>query len=144
MIDTTALFTEDEPTLMSSQHSTGEEEHGFAGEHFVDEYLIEQWAEEGGPDAVVCTQCEEGLMDTLQGDPDMAACLNAYTEVRKRLADRAKGRGFWGPSKKGRGKDKKGKGGQFDFRPRKLLAQRILESNCRRCGACGHWKADAL
>ena len=140
--ETSALFTEDEPTLQSSHQPIGEEEHGFAGEHYVDEYLIEQWAEEGDPDAVVCMQFEEGVMDTLQGDPDMAACFNAYTDARKRLADRAKGRGFWGPSKKGQGKDRKGKGGRVDFRPRKPLAQRILESNCRRCGARGHWKAE--
>ena len=141
--DTTALFTEDEPQVTSSPPPVGEEEQGFVlGEHYVDEYLIEQWAEEGDPDAVVCMQFEEGVMDTLQGDPDMAACFNAYTDARKRLADRAKGRGFWGPSKKGFGKDRKGKGGRSNFRPRKPLAQRILESNCRRCGARGHWKAE--
>ena len=139
--DTTALFTEEETTLLSTTPFPGDEEYGFVGDS-VDDSTVEQMAEDGDPDAVVCMQFEEGLMDTLQNDPEMASCLNAYTEARKRLADKTKGRGFWTPSKKGFGKDRKGKGGRFDFRGRKPLAQRILESNCRRCGAKGHWKAE--
>ena len=49
---------------------------------------------------------------SLQSDPDVASCLNAYVDARKRLLDKAKGRGFWGPSKNNKGKGKgKFKGG---------------------------------
>ena len=41
-------------------------------------------------------------------------------------------------STKGKSKGK----GKGQWRPRKPLAQRILESECRRCGAKGHWKAE--
>ena len=139
--DTTALLTEEEPTLLTAPQYPIDDEFGFVGD-CMDDNIVEQMAEDGDPDAVVCMQFEEGLMETLQNDADMASCLNAYTEARKRLADKTKGRGFWTPVKKGFGKDRKGKSNRFDFRSRKPLAQRILESNCRRCGAKGHWKAE--
>ena len=89
-------------------------------------------------------QFEEHMIEALQGDKEVAACLNTYAEARRRLAEKNRNRGFWnvssGGSKgfsKGKGKSK-GKG----FRKRKPLAQRILESECRRCGAQGHWKAE--
>ena len=60
------------------------------------------------------------------------------------MSDRNRHRGFWspGPSQssakgfKGRGK------GKFVPRNRRPLAARILESECRRCGQRGHWKAE--
>ena len=101
---------------------------------------LESLAEEGDQDALACLQFEEGLIDILQSDRDTAVCLNAYLDARKRLNDRNKNRGFWNSGgKKGKGKSKGfGKG----FRPRKSLAQRILESECKRCFQKGHWKAE--
>ena len=68
--------------------------------------------------------------------------LSAYVDARKRLLEKAKGRGFWGPSKAFKGKGKgKNKGG-FKSNFRKPLAQRILDSTCRICHQKGHWKAE--
>ena len=81
-------------------------------------------------------QFEEGLIESVQNDPEMTAYLSTYTEARRKLTEKVKNRGFW-PIRKGKSKGKmmaKGKG----FR--KPLAQRIAESNCRRCGQRGHWK----
>ena len=101
---------------------------------------LESLAEEGDQDALACLQFEEGLIDVLQSDRDTALCLNAYLDARKRLNDRNKNRGFWNPGgKKGKGK---GKGSNKGFRFRKPLAQRILESECKRCFQKGHWKAE--
>ena len=141
--DTTTFFADEEPAMVMTgpTANVGDDEPTFFGDPMEDGQL-EQWAEDGDPDAIVCMQFEEGLVDTLHSDPDMAACMNVYVEARKRLTDKAKGCGFWNPSRKGFGKGRRGKGDRLEFRPRKPLAQRILESNCRRCGAKGHWKAE--
>ena len=97
---------------------------------------------EGDEDALVMSQFEEAIVESLQSDPEIASCLNAYADARRRLMDKAKGRGFWGPSKNNKGKGKgKNKGG-FKSQFRKPLAQRILESTCRICHQKGHWKAE--
>ena len=133
--DVNAVFDDEPATLFA------EEETAYVGEMW-DESEIP--FDENDPDAVVCMQFEDSLVDALQGDPDLAACYNTYVDARKRLSDRNKNRGFWFPNKgqstnvKGKFKGKSkgwGKG-------RKPLAQRILESECRRCGARGHWKAE--
>ena len=101
--------------------------------------------DETDADAVICMQFEDGLVDALQSDPDIAACYNTCLDAARRgLFDRNKNRGFWNSSKgsyssvKGKSKGR-GKGFQ---KGRKPLAQRILESECRRCGAKGDWKAE--
>ena len=132
--DSSTFYADEEPAMfMSTPATAGDEEPTFFGDPLDDGHL-EQWAEEGDADAVVCLQFEESLLDTLQSDPDMAACMNTYMEARKRLSDKAN---FWNPPRKGMGKGRKGKSDRFEFRPRKPLAQRVLESNCRRCGAKG-------
>ena len=133
--DVNAVFEDENPAFPA------EDETAYLGESYEDAEII---YDEGDPDAVVCMQFEESLVDALQADPDIAACYNSYLDARKRLTDRNKNRGFWGTSKgsyppgKGKGKGKN-KGFQ---KGRKPLAQRILESECRRCGARGHWKAE--
>ena len=125
-----------QPTL----HSQAEEnDHIFVGEH--EDSIIDAGVEEGDPDALICMQFEEAIIDVLQSDADTAACLTSYVEARKRLTDRNKNRGFWqGSNSKGSYKGGKGKG--KGKRARKPLAQRIMESECRRCGQVGHWKAE--
>ena len=89
-------------------------------------------AEEGDPDALICQQFEDAVVDVLQQDTETASRYMTYVEARKRLSDRNRNRGFWVPggnansSKgfKGRGK------GKFSGRSRKPLAARILESEC--------------
>ena len=113
-------------------------------------FMGETWDEseipydESDPDAMVCLQFEDSLVDALQGDQDLALCYNAYMDARKRLTDRNKNRGFWNSSK-GYHNSSKGKGrGKFKGanRFREPLSQRILKSECRRCGQRGHWKAE--
>eukprot|EP00435_Cladocopium_sp_Y103_P065321 s1727_g27.t1 len=126
-------------TLGTSQVS---DENVFVSE--TDDSFIEAMAEEGDPDALVCQQFEDAIVDVLQQDSETAACYLTYVEARRRLTDRNKSRGFWAPGgsqfsskgSKGRGK------GKFSGRSRKPLAARILDSECRRCGQKGHWKAE--
>ena len=118
-----------------------EDDVAFVGD-FWDEH--EPPLDDSDPDAIVCMQFEDSLVEALQSDGELAACYNTYLDARKRLTDRNKNRGFWGNSKgfsgsvKGKGKGK----GKWGSRFRKPLAQRILESECRRCGQKGHWKAE--
>lgn len=119
--DVNAVF-DDEPINMA-----GDEEHTFVHDT-SDDYGFDVLLEENDPDAIVCMQFEDSVIEALQADTELSACLNTYVEARKRLTERVKHRGFWGPSKgqsffKGRGK---GKGKSFG-RGRKPLAQRILE-----------------
>ena len=107
----------------------------------ADDVSLEKFLQEGDEDALVVQQWEDSLLETLQGDQEMASCLNTYLDARRRLSGKAKNRGFWpsqggGPKGKGRSKN------FFGQRFRKPLAQRILESECRRCGRKGHWKAE--
>lgn len=66
---------------------------------FSDDQAIEVFLAEGDEDALVMQQFEEALVETLQGDPDIAACLNTYVEARKKLQDKARSRGFWSSGK---------------------------------------------
>ena len=133
--DVNAVFDED------SGSGFPEDDHVFMGETWDESEIA---YDDNDPDAIVCMQFEESLVDALQSDADLAACYNTYLDARKRINDRSRNRGFWGNSKGSMSQNKgkaKGKGkGQFRFR--KPLAQRILESECRRCGAKGHWKAE--
>ena len=133
----TQVAVEEEAHLMSTGGAV-EEDNGIPWE--LDDGAIEALAEEGDPDAFVCIQFEEAIIDVLQSDPDTASCLTSYTEARQRLTDRNKSRGFWAP-KPGKGKKGRGKG-KFSGKGRKPLSVRIMESACRRCGQMGHWKAE--
>ena len=114
----------------------------FVASEMSEEGVFDVLIAEGDEDVLIIQQFEEAIVDSLQGDPEVAACLNAYVDARRRLLDKAKGRGFWGPTKSSKGKGKgKFKGG-FKSQFRKPLAQRILESTCRICHQKGHWKAE--
>ena len=39
---------------------------------------------EGDEDALIISQFEEALVDSLQNDPEVATCLNSYVEARKK------------------------------------------------------------
>ena len=112
-----------------------------------EEWVVDTLVAEGDEDAALIADFEAAVMETVQTDGELAAAYTAYQDARKRLADKARFRGFWpvgkNPSKgKGsgsfKGKSKgKGYGGQ-----RKTLQQKILASTCRLCGQKGHWKAE--
>ena len=110
-------------------------EEAFVSTEAEETLVFDAFLSEVDEDALLVQQYEDALIETLQGDAEVSACLNTYLEARRRLSEKARVRGFW---PKGRGKGKKGFGGKG----RKPLAQRILESECRRCGKKGHWKAE--
>lgn len=111
----------------------------------ISETVVDAFLAEGDDDAVILNQVEEALIDTLQNDQEMSTFMNTYMEARKRLSEKARSRGFWPVQGKGSWSSpggKKGKGKSPMMRPRKPLALRIAESNCRPCGKRGHWRAE--
>eukprot|EP00435_Cladocopium_sp_Y103_P052581 s1032_g16.t1 len=84
-----AVFDDD----TSSLHP--DDDHAFVGEAWDDSDL--QY-DESNPDAIVCMQFEESLVEALQCDPDLAACFNTYLDARRRISDKNKNRGFWIPT----------------------------------------------
>jgi hypothetical protein len=104
-----------------------DEETAYTGESWDDGDLV---YDESDPDAIVCLQFEDSILEALQGDMELAACFNTHMDARKRLQDQNKNRGFWGSSK-GHGYPQKGKGknkGKNSFRSRKPLAQSSKDS----------------
>lgn len=88
--DINAVLEEEVNTLSGSVSAT--DESVFVGE--TDDSFIESMAEEGDPDALVCQQLEDAIVDVLQQDAETAACYMTYVEARRRLTDRNK-RGSW-------------------------------------------------
>ena len=133
--DVNAVFDDD------TSWGPHDEDFAYVGESWDD---LDSAYDEGDADSLVCMQFEESIVEALQGDSEIAACYNAYLDARKRLTDRNRNRGFWNSSKGNQSNPKgKGKGkGKMNMRYRKPLSQRILESECRRCGVKGHWKAE--
>ena len=131
----TANVIEEEET------GTQQDDEAFFQEHWDEESAL--IFDETDQDVLVVQQFEDSLVEVLQSDPETAACFHSYMEARRRIAEKNKNRGFW-PTKgsSGKGKSK----AKFSFKGfgkgRKPLSQRILESECRRCGQKGHWKAE--
>jgi len=108
-----------------------------------EDQLVDWFSQEGDQDALLISQFEDMVIETLQNDSETAAALNAYVEARNRLLFKAKSRGFWSNNQqkgKGKGKGKGSKSGHTSFQRRPSLAQRIAESTCRICNQKGHWK----
>ena len=118
------------------------DETAYTMEEEFDEDWIDTLVQEGDEDAILITEYEGAMSDTLQDDRELAVALNAYSEARRRLSERFRNRGFW-PIKpsKGKGKNFSKNKGKFSG-GRKSLQDRILNSRCRICGKLGHWKAD--
>lgn len=137
----TRLKTYDQSAFHTEDLPEGDET-AFAMEDELDDDLIETLLQEGDEDAILVSEYESAINDTLQDDQELAVALNAYADARRRLSERFRNRGFWPiRSSKGRGKGSfKGKsklGGG-----RKSLQDRILSSRCRICNKLGHWKAE--
>eukprot|EP00434_Breviolum_minutum_P005586 symbB.v1.2.004926.t1/scaffold281.1/size241006/7 len=132
--DQEAFITEEAESTSQDIFATQEDDH--------EEEYLEALLQEGDDDAVLITEYETAINDTIQDDPELATALNAYADARRRLSERFRNRGFWpvknygksGGKGKGYGKGK-GKGG------RRTLQDRILSSRCRICNKMGHWKA---
>jgi hypothetical protein len=122
-------------------------------EDMEEEIFLQSLLEAGDEDAVIINDFEEAILTACQESAALAPCFASYQEARQCLRDKAKSRGFWPlGSGKGRTKGKKGKFGasgkgnmssnqQANFR-RRSLADRIANSNCRKCGQPGHWKRE--
>ena len=134
--------TYDSQTLLadSANSDDGDNDIYAAEVDFLDDSSwVASLTQEGDPDAILVSEYETALSETVQEDNELASCYNAYVEARHRLTERFKSRGFWpikgkGKTGKGFGKGKKGS--------KKSLEQRILSSTCRLCGQRGHWKAE--
>lgn len=117
-------------------------------EEWEEEQAFQALLEWGDEDATFVSEFEDSMIDTIQESAELAACYNTYLEARTRLREKAKARGFWGPTSNtpGKGKGKKGKGqfGKGKSMPGKpkSLAERIATSACRKCGQYGHWKRE--
>lgn len=128
-------FTQDDNDV---DWSTGETElHPIYHAAVMEDYAYDILQNEGDEDALIISQFEDQVLETLQNDPEVSSCFNVYLEARKRLSEKIKHRGFWTPSKgyKGRGK---GKGKPFFGR--RTLEQRIATSRRKICNQVGHWK----
>eukprot|EP00435_Cladocopium_sp_Y103_P068450 s167_g31.t1 len=111
----------------------------------TEEDMLDALVQEGDEDALLVSEYESAMADTIQEDSELAAAYSLYTDARRRLSERFKNRGFWptNPAKgKGFGKSFKGKGKGGFKGHRKSLQQRMLETSCRLCGRKGHWKAE--
>ena len=111
------------------------EEFGLFTSSAMEDYALEVLYSEGDSDAMVV------VLETLQSDPEVASCLNACLDARKRLSDKAKHRGFWSGSKGGKSKSR-GKGKAPGEGNRRSLEWRIANSFCKACGQQGHWRAE--
>ena len=117
-----------------------EAQHVQEEEHDEDTFLS-MLLEEGDESAMIIQDFEENIVMVCQESPELSMAFTAYQEARAKLRDKARIRGFWPlrAGSKGKGKGKKGK---FGGKSRQSLADRIASSNCRICGARGHWKQE--
>ena len=121
-----------------------------AQDEWTEDNFIDSLREQGDDDACLIADFEETAVEMLQDDADLATAYSAYQEVRARLSEKFRNRGFW-PSSRGSNNTSKGKGSSFNqkgsskgkrVQPRRSLQDRIMSSNCRACGRRGHWKAE--
>ena len=127
--DANAFITEDldEPqTILAAEGLEG----------WNEEDMVDTFVQEGDEDAILVTDFESAVTDSVQGDEELASAYTAYTDARKRLSDKMKSRGFWPLGQKGSGKSKGFKGPKGKFQKghgssRRSLQQRIMESRCR-------------
>ncbi|CAE7262600.1 RE1 [Symbiodinium natans] len=132
---------------MTTDDDTFEEVHMAMGqdEDLSDELILAHFLEANDEDAIYITEFEDQIVEAVQ-ESELAPVFASYQEARQKLRDKAKSRGFW-PIKgkmKGKGQSgKRGKGyGSWDGGRRRSLADRIANSNCKQCGAKGHWKRE--
>ena len=133
--DQTAFLTEEVDTTGSEIYAAVEDD---GEEDYLESLLLD-----GDDDAVLISEYESAINDTIQDDPELATALNAYADARRRLSERFRNRGFW-PVRSGGKQAGKGKGGWKGKgkSSRRSLQDRILSSRCRICGKLGHWKAE--
>ena len=135
--------TYDQTAFLTEEVEHHEQEVFAAFEDDAEEDYLDSLLQDGDDDAVLISEYESAINDTIQDDPELATALNAYADARRRLGERFRNRGFWpvrsGNKSSGKGKNNfKGKGKSS----RRSLQDRILSSRCRICNKLGHWKAE--
>ena len=76
-------------------------EEPFTGESGdIPEYMVEQWAQEGDEDALTMIQFEEGLIESVQNDPEMVTYLSTYSEARREVDREGEEQGLLAHSKR--------------------------------------------
>ena len=83
----------------SEQDVEDHDESIFVSMETSEDHALEVLMTEGDEDALTVQQFEDTIIESLQSDPEVASCLNAYADARRRLLDKARGRGFWGPQR---------------------------------------------
>ena len=116
--DQTAFVTEEDGDLEHETYYTMDDDN--------DEDFLDQMLQDGDEDAILVTEYEAAMSDTVQDDKELATALTAYQDARRRLSEKFRNRGFW-PVRSSKGKSKgrsfsKGKGGKN----RKSLQDRIF------------------
>ena len=141
--------TYDQATLLAEAEDdeTQDEVYAAEGDGMNEDEMVEVLMQEGDSDAAFITDFENAATDLIQGDEELAAAFNTYSEARRRLSEKVRFRGFWpvsgGGKAKGSNKGRvKGKFQKGHSSSRKSLEQRILTSRCRICNKVGHWKAE--
>lgn len=137
----TRLKTYDQTAFHTEDLAEGDET-AYNLEDDLDDDYIEALVQEGDEDAILVSEYEGAINDTIQDDQELAVALNAYSDARRRLSERFRNRGFW-PIRSSKGKGKGSFKGKSKFGSgRKSLQDRILSSRCRICNKLGHWKAE--
>ena len=141
--------TYDQATLVAEADDDEAQDEVYAaeGEGMNEDDMVEVLMQEGDTDATFITDFENAASELIQGDEELAAAFNMYSEARRRLSEKVRFRGFWpvSPGGKSKGSPKgrvKGKFQKGHSSSRKSLEQRILTSRCRVCNKLGHWKAE--
>ena len=67
--DVNAVLEDDQPAFVT------EEEHAYVGDSWDDGKTL---YDDTDPDAVLCMQSEDSILEALQGDMELAACYNTY------------------------------------------------------------------
>ena len=78
--DQEAFITEETDSTSQDIFATQEDDH--------EEEYLEALLQEGDDDAVLITEYETAINDTIQDDPELATALNAYADARRRLSER--------------------------------------------------------
>ena len=137
------LKTYDQSAFLTEEMDTNEHDVFTAQDDEAEEDYLETLLMDGDDDAILISEYETAINDTIQDDPELATALNAYADARRRLSERFRNRGFW-PVRPGGKSSSKGKS-SFKGRGksnRRSLQDRILSSRCRICNKLGHWKAE--
>ena len=118
--------------------SRGSHENVFLSAEVSEEAVYDIWSSKGTKMRWSSNDSKVPFWITFKQIRRLPAAWMPIVDAKKRLMDKAKGRGFWAPSKSNKGKGKGNFKGGFKSQLRKPLARRILESTYR---ICNHWKA---